>query len=131
MLSLKWTEYDLVECLGVLPEIDETWHKWHRFKVEKDNLVLKVEVCEYKNIVFVELSQNSDTEPLFYSFFCVRGKVSYQNEKNFNYLTLNDCLIAFDEDTYTDNENVFDKVKFLSDINFEIHIFPKIQLKFS
>ncbi len=79
MPKLKWNEYDFVECLGVLPEIDETWYRWHKFKVEKDNLVLKVEVCEYKNIVFVELSRNSDAEPLFYSSFFVRGEVSYQN----------------------------------------------------
>jgi len=93
MSELRWNEWEVVECLGVLPEIDETWHRWHKFRVEKDGLVLKVEVCEFLNLVSVELSRISDTEPLFYSLFFVRGEVSYQNEKKLNYLKLNNCHI--------------------------------------
>ena len=131
MHKLKWNEYEIIECLGVLPEIDETWHRWHKFKIEKDNLVLNVDFCEYQNLVCVELSRSLDIEPLFYSLFLVRGEVSYQNEKNFNMLRLNDCLISFEEFTYSDNVNVFDTIKYPSNIHFEIYTFPKIQLKFS
>jgi hypothetical protein len=131
MPKLKWNEYDFVECLGVLPEIDETWHRWHKFKVEKDNLILKVDVGEYQNLVYVELLQKSDSEPLFYSLFFIREAVIYHNETNLNYLILSDCLIALDEHTYSDDKNIFDKIKFPGRINFEIYTFPKIKLKFS
>ena len=131
MPELKWNEYEVIECLGVLPEIDETWHRWHKFRVEKDGLVLKVEVCEFLNLIFVELSRISDTESLFYSLFFVGGEVKYKNEKNLTWLKLNNCIIVLEEFTYSDNDNVFDKIKFPNDINFEIYTFPKIQLRFS
>lgn len=131
MPQLKWSEYEFIECLGVLPEIDETWHRWHKFKLEKDNLVLKVEVCEFQNLVYIELSRVFEEESLFSSLFFVRDEVIYQNERNFNLLKLKDCFISLDEHTFSDNENIFDKIKYPSNINFDIYTFPKIKLKFS
>ena len=124
MRELKWNEYDFVECLGVLSSFDED-SVLYTFKTEKDGLVLEIVICHYESFVEVLLFQKDDTEPFLRISFLVRNEVRFVNEKNSAYLEFSDCVFS----NFYDDE-IFDKNKYPSYSIFEIHTFPKFQLKF-
>lgn len=122
MLKDKWSEYKFIECLGVLPEIDQTWEQWHRYKLFKDKLLLELDLCAYRDLINVSLAKKFDTEPFFSFFLLVKGNVVHINEKNISCLKFENCLVLSDE---YDNPDIY------TELNFEIHIYPKIKLKYS
>jgi hypothetical protein len=125
MPELKWNEYDFVECLGVLAKFDEDWIEYS-FEYKTSGLVLKIFINPYESLVNIYLSQELSEEPFLKFSFLVRGEVRYINEKNSGYLEFSDCIVS----NYC-NPDLFDKSKYPSYSNFEIHTFPKFQLKFS
>ncbi|MET0753624.1 MAG: hypothetical protein ABWZ66_09630 [Pyrinomonadaceae bacterium] len=124
MRELKWNEYDFVECLGVLSEFDED-SLIYFFKFEKDGLILEIGVCAYQSFVEISLSQKSGDEHFLTTSFFVRDKIQYINEKNVSFLEFNDCVIS---DLY--DIDFSNKEKYSDYVRFEIHTFPKFQIKF-
>lgn len=124
MPELKWNEYDFIECLGVLSKFDEEWVEYS-FEYKRDDLILEIFIKTYESLVQIYLSQESNENPFLIFSFVVRGGVRYVNEKNSAFLEFSDCIIA----NYYDSE-FFDKNKFSTYSTFEIHTFPKFQLKF-
>ncbi len=58
---LVWNEYDFVECLGVLPKVEE-YETSHFYKIEKDGLRLEITVFQYDGDIFIDLFRD-DIEP--------------------------------------------------------------------
>src|SRR4249920_2873053 len=101
MRDLKWKELAVVECLGVLAVFDED-DVVYRFQVERDGLVLEVDICAYDSSVEIRLYKSRSEVPLFDTTFFVRGEIRHINEKDVSWLEFSDCLIApitFDEDS--------------------------------
>lgn len=125
MPQLKWNEYEIIECLGILSKFDEEWVEY-LFEVNIDRLILKLTVIDYQSLVNISLSQETNEIPFLNFSFLVRDEIRYINEKNSAYLEFSDCIVS----DYC-NPDLFDRKKYPSYSNFEIHTFPKFQLKFS
>lgn len=125
MPKLKWNEYDFVECLGVLSKFDEDWVEYS-FEYRKDGLILEIFVRSYESLITIYLSQESAENPFIRLSFLVRDEVRYVNEKNSSYLEFRDCVISYDY-----NSELFDTNRCSTYSIFEIHTFPKFQLKFN
>jgi hypothetical protein len=124
MRELKWNKFDFVECLGVLFEFNEDSATYF-YKLEKNGLILEISVCDYESFVEISLFQKSEDEPFFITSFFVRDKIQYVNEKNVSFLEFNDCVIS---DLY--DVDLSNREKYSDYARFEIHTFPKFQIKF-
>ena len=65
MPEFVWNQYEFIECLGVLPEVDEEFGTCHTFKVERDGLRLELSVSEYDGDVYVSLYREGVGPPVF------------------------------------------------------------------
>lgn len=65
MTEFVWNQYEFIECLGVLPEVDEEDDSGHTFKVERDGLVLNLTVFDYAGDVYVDLHREGVETPVF------------------------------------------------------------------
>ena len=61
---LVWNQYEFIECLGVLPEVDK-YESSHVFRVEKDGLSLLLTVFDYAGDVYVNLFREGVETPVF------------------------------------------------------------------
>ena len=64
MPQLVWNEYEFIECLGVVPEVEE-YETAHYFKVEKDGLRLEMSVFQYAGDVYLDLYRDGVETPIF------------------------------------------------------------------
>lgn len=63
MPEFRWDETDLVECLGVIPQIDE--HEvGHHFVVRRDGLRLELSILQYDAEVSLSLFREGAPSPL-------------------------------------------------------------------
>ena len=65
MREFVWNQYEFIECLGVLPEVDEEFGTCHTFKVERDGLRLELSVFEDAGDVCVGLYREGVEPPVF------------------------------------------------------------------
>ncbi len=61
---LVWNQYEFVECLGVLPEVEE-YETCHSFRVERDGLRLSLTVFQYDGDVYLDLYREGVEPPVF------------------------------------------------------------------
>jgi hypothetical protein len=54
MPEFVWNQYEFIECLGVLPAVEE-YETHHSFEVEKDGLRLHLSVFQYGGDVYIDL----------------------------------------------------------------------------
>ena len=61
---LVWNQYEFIECLGVVPEIEED-EIAHYFKVSKDGLRLELSVFQYDGDVYLDLYREGVEPSIF------------------------------------------------------------------
>ena len=61
---LTWNQYEFIECLAVLPEVEE-YETCHTFKVEKDGLKLVLTIYQYDGDVDFDLFRDGIEESVF------------------------------------------------------------------
>jgi hypothetical protein len=66
MPHFTWNETDLIECLGVIPEV-EAHGIQHRFVVPREGLRLVVTVSQYDGDVAIELYRDPGDQYLFHA----------------------------------------------------------------
>ncbi|HEY9402311.1 MAG TPA: hypothetical protein VIQ24_06435 [Pyrinomonadaceae bacterium] len=54
MPMLVWNQYEFIECLGVVPEVEE-YETAHYFKVTKDGLRLELSIFQYAGDVYLDM----------------------------------------------------------------------------
>ncbi|HMV46272.1 MAG TPA: hypothetical protein PLD20_03340 [Blastocatellia bacterium] len=64
MPQLVWNETDFIECLGVLPEIDE-YETGRHFTIHRNGLRLLLSVYQYDAAVWLSLYREESKEALF------------------------------------------------------------------
>jgi hypothetical protein len=132
MPELRWNEYEVIECLGVLPE-EEEFFASHYFRLIKDGLLLEMTIWQYESCIAISASKETDEKPFITLYFLVRDKVTFINEKNSAALKFQDCIVVssrfwmYRED---ENKDYFDKNIFPGKLDFELHVYPGIELKF-
>jgi hypothetical protein len=62
---LVWNQYEFIECLGVLPEINEEYESNHSFKIEKDGLKLELTLYQYSGDIYLELFKQGIETAIF------------------------------------------------------------------
>lgn len=84
MPQFVWNEYEFVECLGVVPEVDE--YDTHTFKVERDGLRLELNVSQYDGDVFLHIFREGVETPVFMMRLIDCAGARYVREKRGDFL---------------------------------------------
>ena len=61
---LVWDPYKFIECLAVLPEVDEEYETNHVFRVAKDGLQLVLTIYQYSGDVYFDLFRDGIDEAI-------------------------------------------------------------------
>lgn len=78
---LVWNEYDFVECLGVLPKVED-YQISHFYKVEKDGLKLELLVKQYDGDIYIALFREGLEMPVFHMRLLDCPGARYVKHKN-------------------------------------------------
>ena len=62
---LEWDQYKFIECLAVLPEVDEESETNHVFRVAKDGLRFILTIYQYSGDVYFDLFRDGIDEAVF------------------------------------------------------------------
>src|SRR5687767_13037886 len=110
MPELKWNEYEVIECLGVLPEIDD-YNIGHHFKIERNGLILEMSIWQYESLIAISLYQTGNKNPFITFWFVVRDEIRYINDKRGYFLEFNNLLVVKKRSYYIEEGDVFDESK--------------------
>lgn len=78
---LVWNEYEFIECLGVVPEIEEDATA-HHFKISKDGLRLELSVFQYDGDVYLDLYREGIEASIFKMHLLDCAGARYVSDKN-------------------------------------------------
>src|SRR5215213_7672538 len=132
MRELNWSKHDFVECLGDLYEISP-YDNAYCFNLKNDFFSLEINVADCFSVIAIFASAAGSEIPIFSLQFIVRDKVCSISDKKISYLLFKDCVLVTNDfySVQDYEEKVFDQDKFPKYLDFELHTFPKLQLKFS
>jgi hypothetical protein len=126
MPQLDWDEIDFLECLGIIPSVEDYEVK-HTYKVNRSGLVLTLIVKQLDSLVQIALQQQDLKEPVVALAFFVRGSVRYINDKRGRYLEFVDSIIA--PDNLSQILGAFDKTKFPRGMTIQLQVNPEIHIR--
>ena len=132
MPKLNWNEHEVVECLGVLSETEEFFVS-HNFRLAKNDLFLEITIWQDESCVALSLSKENVEMPFLTIHFLVRDKIAFFSEKDVGFLKFQDCIIVsgrFYVYQKGESDDYFNKNKFSTELNIELHTYPRIELKF-
>ena len=127
--SLDWDEYEVVECLGVVPIIEE-YKAEYSYKVETDTLHLWLHIYPEESIVLLRLYQNAVEEPLVQMNLVVRGKVRCVKDEHGEYLVFGQCVVGPDFGSSGFAWKVFANEESYADVDCELRIKPGMRVQF-
>jgi hypothetical protein len=78
---MNWNQYEFIECLGVLPEVDED-ETYYSFKIEKDGMRLDLTLFQYFGDVYLDLYRDSVEQSVFSAQLKGCEGARYVNDKN-------------------------------------------------
>ncbi|HEY0098181.1 MAG TPA: hypothetical protein VGB76_04420 [Pyrinomonadaceae bacterium] len=78
---LVWNEYEFIECLGVIPKVEE-YETAHFFKVSKDGLRLELSVFQYDGDVYFDLYREGIESPVLQVRLLNCAGARYVSHKN-------------------------------------------------
>lgn len=128
MPELKWNEYEIIECLGVLPTVDD-YNTGHHFKLEKNGLFLKMSIWQYESLIAASLYQSGKENPFITFWFVVRDEIRYINDKRGSFLRFGNFLIVENRAYYIEQGDVFEESKFPMKLNLELTVEPEISFR--
>jgi hypothetical protein len=85
MPEFVWNQYEFIECLGVLPAVEE-YETHHSFAVEKDGLKLHLSVFQYAGDVYIDLYREGIETPAFSVRLLECEGARYVSDKGGEYL---------------------------------------------
>lgn len=131
MPELKWKDYEVVECLCILPETDEFFTS-HWFVKRFGPLRLELTIWENESLVAVHLFQGVDTTPFFDLSFIVRDCIEFVSEAEFTCLRFRNSVIVnsrFWQIDEEDKQDWFDTRLLPTNIGFELTSYPNFEFK--
>lgn len=112
MTELKWNDYEVIECFGVLPTVDEYKVDYH-FKKEIEGLTLELSIWPLESLIALSLFRGGCEQPMFSMWFVVRDRLRYVNDKRGSYLLFEDVVtVKPARGYYLDDGDVFDRAIF-------------------
>jgi hypothetical protein len=85
MPEFVWNEYEFIECLGVLPEVNE-YDASHTFKVERHGLRLELNVSQYDGDIFLHIFREGIETPIFAMRLIDCAGARYVRDKHSDFL---------------------------------------------
>lgn len=76
MPQLDWSEYAFIECLEVLPAVEEHATK-HAFQLAQPDLTLVVTLWQFESVVAIEVTRTGSGAPLIAFALVVRGSARH------------------------------------------------------
>ena len=127
MPELQWDEVDFLECLEVVPEIEEFWTSYF-YEVRRDEMVLALTVYPIESLVCLSLYQHDHENLLIELAIFVHGEVRYINDKRGEYLEFAECILAPCRSSYREEISVWDKVA--PQWTLELAVKPQISIRY-
>jgi hypothetical protein len=124
--ELQWDETDFIECLEVVPEVEE-YKTSYVFAVLRNDLRMLLTVRPHESAIQVTLCQEGSGRSLMDFALFVRGKTRYIHE----YLELADCVVGPNTSWYLEVGDPFDPARFPAGLTVEIGIKPFISVRFT
>ncbi len=128
MPELRWSEHGVIECLGVLPDIDD-YNTGHHFKLENKGLILEMSIWQHESLIAASIYQTGKGNPLITLWFVVRNQIRYINDKRGSFLEFSDFLFVKDRAYYIEEGDIFEEQKFPMRLNLELAVEPEISFR--
>lgn len=131
MPQLKWSEHELIDGFGVLPETDEFFRS-QTFQRAQDGLCFVLSVYEDESLINFSVSSASGGESFLDLFFVVRDSIRLINEKDLTALDFLDCVFV---DCHLWNMlpeeriKVFDKNIIQTNTNLRLQTYPRFRFR--
>lgn len=128
MPILKWDLTDFIDCLEVLPEVEDGLE--YVFRVEKIRLTLVLVVRPYESVVDLALFQEGEETPITEFSLLVRGSVRLVKGKHPEYLEFQGCVPS--PNGYYHSHFNFDPFaeSFKYSVTMQIAVKPSIQIRY-
>ena len=130
MPELKWDEQDFLECLGVVPEVEE-YETAYSYTVKSNGLTLLITVWQYESLIQLSLFREGQEKPITSFALVVRGPVEHRNEKWGEYLLLRSCVVVSSRFYYMNSGDVFEGDKYPHGLDVEIAAYPDLRITFA
>lgn len=128
MPQLKWNEHEFIECLGVLPEVDD-YETGHHFRIEKNGLILALSVWQLDSLFEFSLYQIGWEKSFLNFYLSVREEVKFVKDKRGSYLSFRDCSIVSPKQPIPESINFVRHID-SDNLVMELEVEPQIQIKF-
>jgi hypothetical protein len=129
MPNLQWDELDFLECLEVVPEVEEDGISY-TYDVQRGDFRLLVTVRPLESVVECTLWQQEVEASLFDFDVYVRGRVRHINDKRGEYLEFQDSIVVPDRFWYVEAGDLFSPERFALSVTLALRIKPSISLRF-
>ena len=93
MPQLEWSEYAFIECLEVLPAVEEHATE-HEFRVVQPDLTLVVTLWQFESVVAIELTRTGSGAPLITFVLVVRGSARHLKRPGTECIEFADAVIV-------------------------------------
>ncbi len=125
---LQWDPTDFIECLEVLPEVEE--HETsYIYRINKNNKSLLLTVWPLESVIGITLYTGDFAEEIFTFYAVVTQPAIYKKEKNSEYLILRQTAISPGPFYFNHLERDPFDPEFKAWIDIKIQVTPEIQVK--
>ncbi|CAN5438554.1 hypothetical protein BH10ACI2_BH10ACI2_01810 [soil metagenome] len=111
MSKLQWNDYEVIECLGLAPGIDDYDTGYH-FTKENKGLRLDMSIWPFESLVVLSLFSAGLDRAVLTIWFVVRESLHHVHDKRGNYLRFaNIVVVRPSRSYYLTQGDVFDNTK--------------------
>lgn len=130
MPQLKWDETEFIECLEILPVVED-YSVSHVFEIKKDGLILQLTVRQYESVVQLAVFREQVEVAVIQMALFVRGEVRYIKELKSEFLEFRHCIPVTSSFSDLDfPENPFNQKEYPYDLTVWLFVKPHIMIHF-
>ena len=131
MPKLNWDVLDLIDYFAVLPEVED-YAVSHTFQVERDAVILTMQLWGNESIVHLTLSAAENETPFVSWYIAVKDRVALVGRGSGRFLKLTGCIPVPSRFYLSDWEtNVFTLPLPHGGLTLDIRLTPSIALAYS
>lgn len=128
MPELKWDPQDVLECLGVVPVVEE--HALHSYTLHKEGLVLNLGVWQHDCLVELSISKEDVAKKFLSLTFLIRGEIRHMNTPNFSGLKFKDVvMVPTNAWVHEGIHQLAEKEIFPFEFDIDLWVYPDLDIK--
>lgn len=130
MRELKWNQFEIVECLGAVPEYDEFFNSF-TFSNVLDDLAVQLTVWPWESSVALTIAKDEDSDPFLSLIFAVRDEVVLIKEKEFMSLQFRDSVLVSSKFWQYEKDEIekYLNLETIMKTEFELETFPRLAFR--